>query len=179
MTKRISYIEAIHALHPTGLIVMRASHKKDLTEAEYNSRFKEIISTNGGRYNDESVFSTDPKDFKVTYTAAKSKYDELIGKGSDPETLTDLQQVLATVPETNIQSKTPIQNSINRIKSLNSYTVTLKTDSIIKDSLIEDDVKTVIGREETNLIPTLTEALKESIQKIELLEAKVAALEAK
>ena len=50
-----------------------------LTEAEYNSRYKEIISTTGGKDKDESVFSTDPKDFKVSYTAAKAKFDELQG----------------------------------------------------------------------------------------------------
>tara|TARA_R100001129_G_scaffold133932_2_gene95299 strand:- start:1611 stop:1937 length:327 start_codon:yes stop_codon:yes gene_type:complete len=86
MEKRISYIEAIHALHPTGRFVMQASHKKDLTEAEYNSRYKEITSVTGGVDKDEAVFSTDPKDFKVTYTAAKAKYDELIAKGNTPAT---------------------------------------------------------------------------------------------
>ena len=78
MTKRISYIEAIYALHPDGgRFVMEASHGQDLTETEYNSRYKEIISTTGGKDKDEAVFSTDPKDFKVSYAAAKAKYEAL------------------------------------------------------------------------------------------------------
>ena len=80
MSKRISYIEAIYALHPDGgRFLMEASAGQALTEAEYNSRYKEIISTTGGKDKDESVFSTDPKDFKVSYTAAKAKFDELQG----------------------------------------------------------------------------------------------------
>jgi len=80
MSNRISYIEAIYALHPDGgRFLMEASYGQALTEAEYNSRYKEIISTTGGKDKDESVFSTDPKDFKVSYTAAKAKFDELQG----------------------------------------------------------------------------------------------------
>ena len=86
MTKTISYIEAIHALHPTGRFLMRASDRQALTEAEYNSRYKEITSVTGGVDKDEAVFSTNPSDFRVTYAAAKTKYDELIAKGTTPTT---------------------------------------------------------------------------------------------
>ncbi len=75
---KISYIEAVHALHPTGLFVMEAGHLEDLTEELYNKRYKEITSTvkdNLGE--DMSVLSTNPSDFKVSYSAAKAKYEEL------------------------------------------------------------------------------------------------------
>ena len=54
----------------------------------------------------------------------------------------------------------------------------MKGDAKIRDGFVSSDVKTIYGREETSLIPTLTAALSEAIAKIEALEAKVSALEA-
>jgi hypothetical protein len=74
----ISYLEAIHALHPNGRFVMRASHLEDITEDEYNKRYKEvtsIVKDNLGE--DMSVLSSNPSDFKVSYAAAKAKYEAL------------------------------------------------------------------------------------------------------
>ena len=79
MTDKISYIEAIYALHPNkNRFVMSAGHLEDLTESQYNERYKEITSIvkdNSGE--DMSVLSSNPSDFKVSYAAAKAKYEEL------------------------------------------------------------------------------------------------------
>jgi len=87
--------------------------------------------------------------------------------------------ISGVIDEDEIESKTKIQDGINKVKALNSYQVRLKADNKIRDAFISRDVQIIYGREETSLIPTLTAALKESIQKIEALEAKVSALEAK
>ena len=87
--------------------------------------------------------------------------------------------VSGVIDDDKIESKTQIQDGINKIKALTSYQVTLKEDSKIRDGFLSSDVKTIYGREETSLIPTLTAALSEAIKKIEALEAKVSALEAK
>ena len=83
-----------------------------------------------------------------------------------------------SIDDDRIESKTQIQDGIRKIKALSSYQVTLKGDAKIRDGFIASDVKTIYGREETSLIPTLTAALSEAIGKIEALEAKVSALEA-
>jgi len=87
--------------------------------------------------------------------------------------------ISGVIDEDEIESKTKIQDGINKVKALNSYQVRLKADNKIRDAFISRDVQTIYGREETSLIPTLTAALSEAIQKIEALEAKVSALEAK
>ena len=87
--------------------------------------------------------------------------------------------VSGVIDDDKIESKTQIQDGINKIKALTSYQVTLKGDAKIRDGFVSSDVKTIYGREETSLIPTLTAALSEAIKKIEALEAKVSALEAK
>ena len=75
----ISYLEAIYALHPNkDQFVMSAGHLEDLTESQYNERYKEITSIvkdNSGE--DMSVLSSIPSDFKGSYAAAKAKYEEL------------------------------------------------------------------------------------------------------
>ena len=74
----ISYIEAIHALHPTKQFVMSAGHLEDLTESQYNERYKEVTSIVKDNLGENmSVLSSDPADFKVSYAAAKAKYEEL------------------------------------------------------------------------------------------------------
>tara|TARA_R100000458_G_C8108980_1_gene132551 strand:+ start:143 stop:400 length:258 start_codon:yes stop_codon:yes gene_type:complete len=75
----ISYIEAIYALHPNkSQFVMSAGHLEDLTEAQYNERYKEITSIVKDNLGENlSVLSSNPSDFKVSYAAAKAKYDEL------------------------------------------------------------------------------------------------------
>ncbi len=75
----ISYLEAIHALHPNkDQFVMSAGHLEDLTEAQYNERYKEITSVVKDNLGENlSVLSSDPGDFKVSYAAAKAKYEEL------------------------------------------------------------------------------------------------------
>ena len=75
----ISYIEAIYALHPNkSQFVMSAGHLEDLTEAQYNERYKEITSIVKDNLGENmSVLSSNPADFKVSYAAAKAKYEEL------------------------------------------------------------------------------------------------------
>jgi hypothetical protein len=75
----ISYLEAIHALHPNkDQFVMSAGHLEDLTESQYNERYKEITSIVKDNLGENlSVLSSNPADFKVSYAAAKAKYDAL------------------------------------------------------------------------------------------------------
>jgi hypothetical protein len=75
----ISYLEAIHALHPNkDQFVMSAGHLEDLTESQYNERYKEVTSIVKDNLGENlSVLSSDPADFKVSYAAAKAKYEEL------------------------------------------------------------------------------------------------------
>ena len=79
MTDKISYIEAIYALHPNkNRFVMSAGHLEDLTETQYNVRYKEITSIVKDNLGENmSVLSSNPSDFKVSYAAAKAKYEEL------------------------------------------------------------------------------------------------------
>lgn len=75
--KKISYIEAVTALHPTNLFVMTANHLEDLTEEQYNARYKEVTVIKDNMGQNLSELSSTPSDFKVSYSAAKAKYDEL------------------------------------------------------------------------------------------------------
>ena len=79
MTDKISYIEAIYALHPNkNRFVMSAGHLEDLTESQYNERYKEITSIVKDNLGENlSVLSSNPADFKVSYASAKAKYEEL------------------------------------------------------------------------------------------------------
>ena len=79
MTDKISYIEAIYALHPNkNRFVMSAGHLEDLTEAQYNERYKEVTSIVKDNLGENmSVLSSNPSDFKFSYAAAKAKYDAL------------------------------------------------------------------------------------------------------
>ena len=79
MTDKISYIEAIYGLHPNKYrFVMSARHLEDLTETQYNERYKEITSVVKDNLGENlSVLSSEPADFKVSYAAAKAKYEEL------------------------------------------------------------------------------------------------------
>ena len=77
MPNKISYIEAVGALHPTNLFVMTANHLEDLTEEQYNDRYKEVTIIKDNTGENLSVFSSDTSDFKVKYSDAKAKYEEL------------------------------------------------------------------------------------------------------
>ena len=79
MTDKISYIEAIYALHPNkNRFVMSAGHLEDLTEAQYNERYKEVSSIVKANLGENmSVLSSNPSVVKVSYAAAKAKYEEL------------------------------------------------------------------------------------------------------
>ena len=77
MPNKISYIEAVGALHPTNLFVMTANHLEDLTEEQYNARYKEVTVIKDNTGQNMSELSSTPSDFKVSYSAAKAKYEEL------------------------------------------------------------------------------------------------------
>ena len=81
MTNRISYIEAVAALHPTNLFVMTATHLENLTEEQYNARYKEVTVIKDNTGENMSELSSTPSDFKVSYSAAKAKYEELKAAG--------------------------------------------------------------------------------------------------
>ena len=113
---------------------------------------------------------------KELNTEIVTNASDIVNNGSRISECTS--DVSGVIDDDKIESKTQIQDGINKIKALTSYQVTLKEDSKIRDGFVSSDVKTIYGREETSLIPTLTAALSEAIQKIEALEAKVSALEA-
>ena len=77
MPDQISYIQAIAALHPTKLFVMTANHLEDLTEEQYNARYKEVTVIKDNVGQNMSELSSTPSDFKISYSAAKAKYEEL------------------------------------------------------------------------------------------------------
>ena len=77
MPDQISYIQAIAALHPTNLFVMTANHLEDLTEEQYNARYKEVTVIKDNTGQNMSELSSNPSDFKVSHSAAQAKYEEL------------------------------------------------------------------------------------------------------
>ena len=79
MTKTISYIDAVFALHPTKQFLIEAGNLEDLTEEQYNQRYKEVTVIKDNLGENLSVLSSNPSDFKVAYANAKAKYNELKG----------------------------------------------------------------------------------------------------
>ena len=68
-------IEAVNVLHPTGRYLLRIREVPSFGEAEYNAAYSEVI---GETDQGIAIENFDPANFLVTYSQAKTKYDELL-----------------------------------------------------------------------------------------------------
>ena len=104
-----TFIDAVFACgHADFQLAM--PHNGELTEAEYNASYREVIAKNGGPQNDMAVFSTNVADFTVKYAAAKAKYDELTAA----EDLTNVRKertLLLEKTDWTVLSDTPLSAS--------------------------------------------------------------------